>query len=45
MLAKAPLPAVAFDGRRIGWMLTPDQLLVEYLERERLEGIASSRSA
>jgi methylmalonyl-CoA/ethylmalonyl-CoA epimerase len=34
MLARAPLPAVAFDGRRIGWMLTPDRLLVEYLERE-----------
>jgi methylmalonyl-CoA/ethylmalonyl-CoA epimerase len=34
MLARAPLTAVAFDGRRIGWMLTPDRLLVEYLERE-----------
>jgi methylmalonyl-CoA/ethylmalonyl-CoA epimerase len=34
MLARAPLPAVAFAGRRIGWMLTPDRLLVEYLERE-----------
>jgi methylmalonyl-CoA/ethylmalonyl-CoA epimerase len=38
VLARAPLPAVAFDGRRIGWMLTPDRLLVEYLERERLDG-------
>jgi methylmalonyl-CoA/ethylmalonyl-CoA epimerase len=26
-------PAVAFGGRRIGWMLTRERLLVEYLER------------
>lgn len=45
MLARAPLPAVAFDGRRIGWMLTPDRLLVEYLERERLEESRPPRSA
>jgi methylmalonyl-CoA/ethylmalonyl-CoA epimerase len=32
--AKPPLPAVAFAGRRIGWMLTPDRLLLEFLERE-----------
>ena len=31
--AKPPLPAVAFDGRHIAWMLTPDRLLLEFLER------------
>jgi methylmalonyl-CoA/ethylmalonyl-CoA epimerase len=31
--AKLPLPAVAFEGRRIAWMLTPDRLLLEFLER------------
>jgi methylmalonyl-CoA/ethylmalonyl-CoA epimerase len=33
VLAKPPLPAIVFDGRRIAWMLTPDRLLLEYLER------------
>jgi methylmalonyl-CoA/ethylmalonyl-CoA epimerase len=31
--ARPPLPAVAFDGRRIAWMFTPDRLLLEFLER------------
>jgi methylmalonyl-CoA/ethylmalonyl-CoA epimerase len=31
--ARLPMPAVAFDGRRIAWMLTPDGLLLEFLER------------
>jgi methylmalonyl-CoA/ethylmalonyl-CoA epimerase len=30
-----PAPAVAFDGRRICWVYTPDRLLIEYLERGR----------
>jgi methylmalonyl-CoA/ethylmalonyl-CoA epimerase len=30
---KQPLPAVAFGGRRIAWVYTPQKLLVEYLER------------
>jgi methylmalonyl-CoA/ethylmalonyl-CoA epimerase len=30
---RSPKPAVAFDGRRIAWMITPDNLLIEYLER------------
>jgi methylmalonyl-CoA/ethylmalonyl-CoA epimerase len=34
VVAKPPLPAVAFDGRRIAWMFTPDRLLIELLERE-----------
>lgn len=35
-LISSPKPAVAFNGRRIAWMLTADSLLVEYLEREKL---------
>lgn len=30
---RSPQPAVAFQGRRIAWMLTVDRLLVELLER------------
>jgi methylmalonyl-CoA/ethylmalonyl-CoA epimerase len=33
MLIRSPKPAVAFGGRRIAWMRTPDALLIEYLER------------
>src|SRR5262249_10741386 len=29
-----PLPAVAFGGRRIAWVYTPERLLMEYLEAE-----------
>ena len=32
-LIRSPRPAVAFDGRRIAWMLTPQRVLVEFLER------------
>jgi methylmalonyl-CoA/ethylmalonyl-CoA epimerase len=32
-LVKPPLPAVAFEGRRIAWVITPLKLLIEYLER------------
>lgn len=32
-LVRFPQPAVAFEGRRIAWMLTADQLLMEFLER------------
>jgi methylmalonyl-CoA/ethylmalonyl-CoA epimerase len=28
-----PVPAVAFDGRLIAWLMTPDGLLVEVVER------------
>jgi methylmalonyl-CoA/ethylmalonyl-CoA epimerase len=37
VLIRSPKPAVAFGGRRIAWMRTPDALLIEYLER-RLAG-------
>ena len=33
LVVKNPLPAVAFGGRRIAWIYTPEKLLVEYLER------------
>ena len=33
LVAKNPLPAVAFGGRRIAWVYTRQKLLVEYLER------------
>ena len=33
VVVKQPLPAVAFDGRRIAWIFTRHKLLVEYLER------------
>lgn len=33
VIVKPPLPAVAFEGRRIAWVYTRDKLLLEYLER------------
>lgn len=33
LIVKQPLPAVAFNGRRIAWVYTRERLLVEYLER------------
>jgi methylmalonyl-CoA/ethylmalonyl-CoA epimerase len=33
LIVKRPVPAVAFGGRRITWVYTPERLLVEYLER------------
>ena len=32
-IVRPPLPAVAFDGRRIAWVYTKDRLLLEYLDR------------
>jgi methylmalonyl-CoA/ethylmalonyl-CoA epimerase len=32
-LIQDPVPAVAFDGRPIAWLLTPDRLLIEVVER------------
>lgn len=34
VLLRPPKPAVAFDGRRIAWVITPEKLLIEYLERK-----------
>jgi len=33
LIARQPMPAAAFDGRRIAWVYTRSRLLVEYLER------------
>jgi methylmalonyl-CoA/ethylmalonyl-CoA epimerase len=33
LIARQPLPAVAFGGRKIAWVYTRHKLLVEYLER------------
>jgi methylmalonyl-CoA/ethylmalonyl-CoA epimerase len=35
LVVRQPLPAVAFEGRRIAWVYTKNQLLVEYLESQR----------
>jgi methylmalonyl-CoA/ethylmalonyl-CoA epimerase len=32
LIVKRPKPAVAFQGRRIAWVLTPEKFLVELLE-------------
>jgi methylmalonyl-CoA/ethylmalonyl-CoA epimerase len=34
-LVRVPLPAQAFGGRKIAWVLTSEKLLVEYLEQAR----------
>jgi methylmalonyl-CoA/ethylmalonyl-CoA epimerase len=31
-LISEPVPAVAFDGRRVAWFRGPDRLLVELVE-------------
>lgn len=36
VMIRRPQPAVAFGGRRIAWFLTPEKLLIEYLERAAL---------
>jgi methylmalonyl-CoA/ethylmalonyl-CoA epimerase len=33
IIVRQATPAVAFGGRRIAWVYTPHQLLIEYLER------------
>jgi methylmalonyl-CoA/ethylmalonyl-CoA epimerase len=38
ILARPPLPAVAFHGRRIAWVLTRERLLVELLEKKLVNG-------
>jgi methylmalonyl-CoA/ethylmalonyl-CoA epimerase len=35
VIVRRPKPAVAFDGRRIAWMITPEKLLIELLEKGR----------
>jgi methylmalonyl-CoA/ethylmalonyl-CoA epimerase len=31
-IVRSPLPAIAFQGRRIAWVFTKDRLLLEFLE-------------
>jgi methylmalonyl-CoA/ethylmalonyl-CoA epimerase len=33
LIVREPLPAVAFNGRRIAWVYSKDKLLLEFLER------------
>jgi methylmalonyl-CoA/ethylmalonyl-CoA epimerase len=35
IVVRTPVPAVAFDGRRIAWIYTRQRLLIEYLEQQR----------
>jgi methylmalonyl-CoA/ethylmalonyl-CoA epimerase len=35
VIVKPPLSAVAFEGRRISWVVTRQRLLLEFLERNR----------
>ena len=35
LLVRAPLPAVAFEGRRIAWVYTKHKLLLEFLESHK----------
>lgn len=38
VIAREPMPAVAFGGRRIAWIYTKNRLLIEYLEQESNAG-------
>ncbi len=33
VIAQRPRPAVAFEGRRIAWFVTPEKMIIELLER------------
>ena len=35
MIVKPPLPAVAFENRRVAWVLTRQRLLLEFLELKK----------
>ncbi len=35
VVIRGPRPAVAFNGRRIAWVITSHKLLLEFLEREK----------
>jgi methylmalonyl-CoA/ethylmalonyl-CoA epimerase len=35
LIVRRPVPAVAFGGRRIAWLITAEKLLVELLEKGR----------
>ena len=33
IITRPPMPAIAFNGRRVAWVYTKNKLLIEYLER------------
>lgn len=35
IIIKSPLPAVAFENRRIAWVVTRQKLLLEFLEKKK----------
>jgi methylmalonyl-CoA/ethylmalonyl-CoA epimerase len=35
IIVKPPLPAVAFENRRIAWVVTRQKLLLEFLEQKK----------
>jgi methylmalonyl-CoA/ethylmalonyl-CoA epimerase len=35
IIVRPPLPAIAFENRRIAWVVTRQKLLLEFLEQER----------
>jgi methylmalonyl-CoA/ethylmalonyl-CoA epimerase len=35
VIVKSPLPAIAFENRRIAWVVTRQKLLLEFLEKEK----------
>jgi methylmalonyl-CoA/ethylmalonyl-CoA epimerase len=39
VVVRRPLPAIAFQNRRIAWALTGQKLLLEFLERRKLSGV------
>jgi methylmalonyl-CoA/ethylmalonyl-CoA epimerase len=41
LLVKPPLPAVAFENRRIAWIYTRQKLLLEFLEQKNITSPAS----
>ncbi len=43
LVVRPPLPAVAFEGRRIAWVYTKNKLLLEFLERQNLERQGSAQ--
>jgi methylmalonyl-CoA/ethylmalonyl-CoA epimerase len=42
LVVRTPVPAAAFDGRRIAWVYTKAKLLLEYLETAHAPGAESA---
>jgi hypothetical protein len=41
LIARRPKPAVAFEGRRIAWVITREKLLVEFVETTMRAGVCA----